>query len=381
MGTGKKYLTASSRYGKWYAGISEKSSLNESALVDAFLSLKTGVTLTCVKGEEIFIVSPGTKNRYDGPDISSASIFINGIFIEGDVECHISEIDWFHHSHNSDDRYNNVILHVLLQQESDHLNLNIPTVVLPGKLLKRYRRPDHGCTLTAGKHLMAEIDILATRIWSQKVAEFYREGINNAGINQHFLRSGFKVIGGKGNGSTMVSIADDMLGRFGGDLQPEIWSEYVIFKMANARWNSKNVRPAKRQKNIQDQAVAWLHLLKIFHDEKQPITTDKLSSIVNKCMVPVCGKGTIVELYGNILYPFLGSLALGMKRTDEIGNILSKWKKLKLSYTYNYIDKQFNPYFSKGHLRLFFVLQALIRINSLYCSRGNCIVCPLILKK
>ncbi|MCU0420543.1 MAG: DUF2851 family protein [Cyclobacteriaceae bacterium] len=98
-------------------------------------------------GEEILVHKPGLLNTHAGPDFSGAKITIGSLQWVGQVEVHIKSSDWAHHRHQTDQAYENVILHVVWQddrpvQRSD--GTSIPTLVLQGrvdeKLLRDFRK-------------------------------------------------------------------------------------------------------------------------------------------------------------------------------------------------------------------------------------------------
>ena len=60
------------------------------------------------------VVSPGWWNRGEGPDFKGAQIEFNGTLRTGDVEIHLNHVGWTQHGHHLDNRYDDVILHVVL---------------------------------------------------------------------------------------------------------------------------------------------------------------------------------------------------------------------------------------------------------------------------
>ncbi|MDI6839536.1 MAG: DUF2851 family protein [bacterium] len=73
--------------------------------------LKSGLKTESKK--PIKIISVGTLNQEDGPDFKHAIIKFNNKVMTGDVELHLSSSNWFDHGHDTDPKYNNVILHVV----------------------------------------------------------------------------------------------------------------------------------------------------------------------------------------------------------------------------------------------------------------------------
>lgn len=70
--------------------------------------------LKTINNEKITIIHQGRLNQGDGPDFQDAVIKINDIIFHGSVELHLYAKDWFQHNHQKDERYNSVILHVVL---------------------------------------------------------------------------------------------------------------------------------------------------------------------------------------------------------------------------------------------------------------------------
>ena len=70
-------------------------------------------------GKQIKVISPGALNQEDGPDFKHAKIsFDREPPISGDVEIHTKSSGWLEHKHNVDPKYNEVILHVVMQDDT-----------------------------------------------------------------------------------------------------------------------------------------------------------------------------------------------------------------------------------------------------------------------
>jgi len=97
--------------------------------------------LTTLEGDTLQVIHPGMYNTNQGPDFSDAKIRIHNTIWAGSIELHVAASDWKNHNHGSDKNYNNVILHVVWQQDTV-LQLPFPTLVLEDKvsklLLKKY---------------------------------------------------------------------------------------------------------------------------------------------------------------------------------------------------------------------------------------------------
>ena len=83
--------------------------------------------------ESVFIVNVGTHNHLSGPDFFNAQVQIEGQLWAGNVEIHIKSSDWYAHRHEEDVSYNNVILHVVWDDDASVFRKDgsqIPTLQL-----------------------------------------------------------------------------------------------------------------------------------------------------------------------------------------------------------------------------------------------------------
>ncbi|MGX1930825.1 DUF2851 family protein [Flagellimonas sp. 2504JD4-2] len=76
-----------------------------------------GRPLTTSTSESIVIKKTGTLNRYAGPDFFNAQIEVGGQLWAGNVEMHLKSSDWYAHHHEVDSNYDNVILHVVWEDD------------------------------------------------------------------------------------------------------------------------------------------------------------------------------------------------------------------------------------------------------------------------
>lgn len=86
-------------------------------------------------GVSLKIVSPGWWNHGEGPDFRGAQIEFDGRPRTGDVEIHLAPSGWKQHGHHLDERYDEVMLHVILDpgselQVSMSAGHRIPSLVL-----------------------------------------------------------------------------------------------------------------------------------------------------------------------------------------------------------------------------------------------------------
>lgn len=109
-------------------------------------------SLTTTDGETIQVLHTGFRNHDAGPDFTHARLLINEVEWVGTVEMHSRTSDWLAHRHQHDRAYDNVILHVVWQDDRatngrrvDRTNgTPLPTLELrpltDAALLERYHR-------------------------------------------------------------------------------------------------------------------------------------------------------------------------------------------------------------------------------------------------
>ncbi len=88
------------------------------------------------EGEDFSVLNPGQRNKDSGPDFFNARIRIGDTSWAGNVEIHIHSSDWFRHRHDKNSSYDNIILHVLFEDDKPVRRKNneiIPTIVLANK--------------------------------------------------------------------------------------------------------------------------------------------------------------------------------------------------------------------------------------------------------
>ncbi|MCA1757566.1 MAG: DUF2851 family protein [Bacteroidales bacterium] len=96
-------------------------------------SLFESDSLIATDGSVIEIVDTGTYNRDSGPDFFNARIRTDDAIWAGNVEIHLKSSHWYSHGHHKDKAYNNVILHVVGEDNSDTFNeagMKVLTVTL-----------------------------------------------------------------------------------------------------------------------------------------------------------------------------------------------------------------------------------------------------------
>ena len=85
------------------------------------------------KNQSLLIQHPGQYLQLAGPDFFNAQLVIDNQKWAGNVEIHLRSSDWYLHKHEQDVAYDSIILHVVLEHDSEILrkdNAEIPVLEL-----------------------------------------------------------------------------------------------------------------------------------------------------------------------------------------------------------------------------------------------------------
>jgi hypothetical protein len=103
---------------------------------------KIPLALETTDGRAVEILEFGVYNLDSGPDFFNAKIKLEDTVWVGNIEMHVFTSDWKKHGHQCDKAYDNVILHVVYEDDRYDIpkvaNQVVPTVALKGKIPKIY---------------------------------------------------------------------------------------------------------------------------------------------------------------------------------------------------------------------------------------------------
>lgn len=128
-------------------------------------------------GEPIEILSFGQHNHDQGPDFSNARVKINETLWAGHIEMHIKSSDWYRHRHDTDLAYENVILHVVWEDDQPVTRKDgtmIPCLVLkqrvPHQLTYNYQYLQASETWIPCEKVIHNVDPLTVSSWLSRLA-------------------------------------------------------------------------------------------------------------------------------------------------------------------------------------------------------------------
>ena len=123
-------------------------------------------------GERLEIIFPGQFNCNQGPDFSDAKIKIADTTWAGNVELHLKTSDWNKHRHHEDSNYNNVILHVVWENDEAEIN-SIPVFQLKERvskiLLQRYEELMNAGGFIACENSIHDVRDIIWKSWKERL--------------------------------------------------------------------------------------------------------------------------------------------------------------------------------------------------------------------
>lgn len=119
---------------------------------------------------KIYVLNPGEYNHDSGPDFFNARISVAGTIWAGNIEIHTKSSHFDNHGHQNDPAFNNVILHIVAENDKRVFNAN-GEEVLTSELLFDSSYYDKYTLLVNNPYIIAcqddirNIDVVLVRHW------------------------------------------------------------------------------------------------------------------------------------------------------------------------------------------------------------------------
>ncbi len=355
----------------------------------------------------------GRLNTIEGPDFESAEFQLDGKIYRGDVEIHIRSGDWQAHGHHMDQNYNQVILHLVLE-DADSPVWNSHGQQVPTFSFSRFPPYNSRAAAAMCTPQRRPSDSLLTRLAFERFVHNGRVLVNRMSCSsrdQTLYQQLLYIIGKPQNTLPFLRLSEIMpwrdvitlrsryhisikgwfyiLRRLAGligcepsypeerllsarSFQPKVWS-----KAGNRPCN----RPASRLYGLaffisrlpsESLYMTWHDIL----SQRLPVRAT-LDNLVRLHITPGksgWGKGQVLEVVGNIILPYFyfESLSAG---SDGFGDYLAElFFSLPRANEYSRLRRFRTVYcedfsFSRD--------QAYLYIQNHFCATGNCNICPL----
>lgn len=132
--------------------------------------------LRTTQNEPLIIIKTGDYLELSGPDFFNAQIIIGNQKWAGNVEIHLKSSDWYIHGHEKDTAYDNVILHVVWEHDTEIFgknNTEIPVLVLKEytskEILTNYNALIAPKSWIFCEKSITEIDGFAFKNWQERL--------------------------------------------------------------------------------------------------------------------------------------------------------------------------------------------------------------------
>lgn len=134
------------------------------------------LNLRTTKKEQITIIKTGDYLELSGPDFFNAQIVIGEQKWAGNIEIHIKSSDWYVHGHEKDVAYENVILHVVWEHDTEIFgknNVEIPVLILKdyvsAETLNNYQSLISPKSWISCEKQIAQLDEFVFKNWQERL--------------------------------------------------------------------------------------------------------------------------------------------------------------------------------------------------------------------
>jgi Protein of unknown function (DUF2851) len=128
--------------------------------------------LCTTSGESLEVIYAGTHNTNQGPDFLNAKAKCGNTVLAGSIEVHINASEWEEHKHSADKNYNNVILHIVWEEDKE-LKLNFPVLELKSRvsnlLLKKYEALMNAQSFIPCEQHISMVDNFVLLAWKERL--------------------------------------------------------------------------------------------------------------------------------------------------------------------------------------------------------------------
>jgi len=229
-----------------------------------------------LSGRSLEVLDRGKWNTGAGPDFKGASFRINGTLVQGDVELHFHQEDWFAHGHHEDLHFDEVVLHLLVfppMKEDPRLTergieswamlealpQSLEAYAQEALLEKLSGNADTELMLTEWSSMplserKARIYEAARLRWEGK-CRFMEKRVDLLGWDEACHQSAMEILGYRFNRSAMLWIAGDYSLR--ALVQGQV-SVDELYEAGVGHWNLGRLRPANHPRKRLAQYLQWV---------------------------------------------------------------------------------------------------------------------------
>lgn len=181
--------------------------------------------LKTTSGEGLQIIKPGELNPHAGPDFKNSLIRLEKTTWAGNIEIHINASDWNLHQHSEDENYDNIILHVVFNNDRIILRKSgepIPVLELKNRvdwnIWENYRQLLQSSQWIPCSGSFMQVDSVLIDAWLHRlaIARMERKSSeieNYSQLNRNDLSESFYFLLAKNFGFYVNSLPFEMLAK------------------------------------------------------------------------------------------------------------------------------------------------------------------------
>lgn len=362
--------------------------------------------LHLIDGTPLVVKSPGKHNTsHSGPDFKEACVQFDELEFHGAIEIHVNGSDWYKHKHHEDEAYNNVVLHVVYNNDIQIVQngFSLPTLELKDFIDLDHFRKSFNIDLTKSelpcKNSLDNVDPI---FWASMKTKSLIQKLNEKVVNfdelseQEVMYRLIASVFGMGiNKNAFLELAESLpweslkqltptrrkqlilatSGCAQGDFSKKITDEY--------QWHFKGTRPSNFPSvRIPQfaQFVAYIDLERLIRIISSDQATDQLNVYLNSLNESagrsVLSKSLRTHLIINGIAPFLYWVSERTKDEHYLDKAIDLLQNLPAERNAITRDWEKNEIKAKNA----FDSQGLIALNRYYCSLKKCLSCEVGLK-
>lgn len=346
-----------------------------------------------VDGREFRLIDSGTYNEFEnGPDFQNASIELDKLMWFGAIEMHVNASDWYLHRHHFDKRYDNVILHVVFNNDREIYQNErlLPTIELKNWIdeahFRKYQYLKNESSIPCKNQLVSVPKEYFENMKTRAMLLRLERKMETKGSDQNSLLLLFiaRSFGANVNQEPFEQLAQSIQWNFREQLTKEEFKSYVLelafsdTSLLSHQWSTKGNRFVSNANKRVSEFASFTYDLDSKFEFSKWSTQEILSFFKNKFELLGLKKEKMLlkNLFINAIVPFLftigrskNDLELEDKAIDllmsidkEENTIVRKWKELGISCK-NAFDSQ-----------------AVLEIYKQFCSRKQCLNCTVGIK-
>lgn len=307
---------------------------------------------------KIYIAFPGLKSKI-GPDFKNAIVFIDGIKIDGDVECHLKASDWFEHRHHQNPEFSSVRIHVVGEED-----VKLPGFVISLDRISKLNEGKKFFCAGLNESIKREEILNFAQIRLLRKSQRHKERIGDVGEEQAMWEFISEALGYERYKNFMLNFAR----KYPLELVKRM-DKGSFDKIADDELKKIKIRPC-RPRNHPKFRFCTLYEISKF-DFLSPIRElfEKKSDFKawkNSFSLPGLGEGRLKTIIANVFIPYL----LNYYEKDEVLSYFSSFPPEEENRIIKYSKKSLNL----GKLNMV-EAQGLIELFLVRCSKFLCYAC------